>query len=329
MAVWTDYADWTSKETLKLTSSFDIFSAIVSALNERIVFFNQRYQSYYPEPYGSAIPLIDIPQKLDIYDYRETYQGYQYLNYISDQVFGLVNGFTNPGLDPVVNGMPGYFVEGIGMLNWTESAIVSEIGDSERYVVSKLDTEIPAEWAFQIYKVINLLRYVSIRLPNELFLNGLSLSRMTKSGNLYYLPFPQSVADFIAADYETDLNIPYSTGSSVQHIVEPYRYEYIAYSDTLMHFNPKYNCKIYGTEYPYSESTIQTRRHDYWGLGTNKGKLIAECQSGEISTVIFPYPNLDLIPLEYDSQGYRNGLYFGAIIDGQSGEDGFTFVAGS
>lgn len=329
MAGWTDYADWTSAATLKLTASYDIFSGIVSAVNERIVFFNKRYQSDFPEPYGRAVSLIDVPEKLDIYDYRKVYKGYnelwhQYLNYISDQVFGLANGFTNPNLDPIVNGMPGYFVEGVGMLQWKESAILSAIGDSERYIVQKNDPEIPAAWAFQMYKVLNLLRYVSIRLPDAQFFSYLSLTRMNKTRNFYYETLPDALIDFIAANYVSASSDLYFFGAGAIHITEPYRYVYTFYAD-ILNFISDYDLRIYGTEYRFDEDRIQPRKADYWGLGTNKGMLVAECVARESYSVAFPYPNLDLLTREYVSSGYTNGLYFGAIIDGQSGENGFEF----
>ncbi|MEI8244635.1 MAG: hypothetical protein WCI51_02325 [Lentisphaerota bacterium] len=327
MAGWTDYADWTSAATLKLTAGYDLLHSIVESINEHILFAKLR-----SEAWASSLSPLNSLNKLDIYDYRQVYQGtslqgFQLLNMLSNQVFtALTRNYHNHLRNPITEGLPVYIVTN-DCLQFTEASLLAAIGDSERYIVQPLDTEIPVAWAFQMYKALNMLRYTMTRYASTSLFGSITDNRYYKDRNYDGGTF--------AADRQSFINDSYGqiTGGdmikqSLFGLSKSYNDHRFAADVNNLIVTPVYDCAIYATEYPLNDY-IKERKADFFGLGSNKAVLLGNYAAGNTAAVNLPYPDLSLIPAAYPDNGYSNGVFFAAIIDGRSGGDGFEFFAGS
>lgn len=136
---WSDYANFSSLDTLRLTAPLDGAKPLLDAVNERSSLFPYEF---------SLLPNIEKLEAIEI----DTFRNIQ--NRISRLITLFVNHLNNSG-----NWSNTERNEIAPM--WNEADILAEIGDSERIPAPVQLLELSAEWLYQQYEIINLLVWIN------------------------------------------------------------------------------------------------------------------------------------------------------------------------
>jgi len=321
---WSDYADWSSADTLKLAAAYDILHPVVEAFNERLEFVKLKQEYTYDSTFY-PLSAIDMAQ-LDVVNGGM-------LNSIGDKIFQLAFHFASPEYNIIALGMPDSYS------NRLYRTLLSLTG--EQYIIKTLDAEIPAAWAFQMYKALNLCRYIQTKyLSSTLFgINSVISSRR-------YLYWWSGDWDSKVIEFKNlpIIEQPYTENSQEQSLLYKSASVYAAYGYTYgtssaigatsikLNLKPLFSTKFYiAKQYGVNQPVP-----DYWSMGSNHGALFADCPADEAADVSVPYPDIALFPATfaelyplggYDSGSFRyfSDVYSYILIDGSSGENGFEF----
>lgn len=165
MNEWSDYADWTSIDTIKL--SIDPLEALRIALIERSIGGNWFSKNY--RPYISLRHRLNSPSSFFV----------MFDSFLAKNWTRFVNFSYNNG---EFSGQEG------SAPCWTDETLLAYIGD-ESFVPTPVKLEGSLEWIWQRYKILNAMKWVYFQ-DSYIHVNNISSRSIGSNGwsHEYYIP---------------------------------------------------------------------------------------------------------------------------------------------